>query len=444
MPESWVWVNICDVANLINGDRGKNYPSKDKLYNFGIPFISAVNLEQDTVSENKLLYLSEQQYKLLGSGKLRKNDIIFCLRGSLGKCAVYPFETGAIASSLAILRLYNLGKVNLDFFYFYINSSLIKDEINKYNNGTAQPNLSAGNLGKFLFPLPPLSEQKRIVAKIEELLPFIEQYAKKEQELTALHQEFPERLKKSILQAAIQGKLTEQNSNDEPTVELVKRIQAEKERLILEKKIKKPKQHSEIIVRDNSHYEIVDGVERCIDDEIPFEIPESWCWVKLNQLGEIVGGGTPKTDNDTNWSNGNIAWITPADMKNVKGKYISHGERYITLEGLNSSSTRMLSASSIVYSSRAPIGYIAITNNTLCTNQGFKSIDLYNKSIVDYLYYGLIYFTPLIQSRASGTTFKEISGADLGKILIPIPPLSEQKRIVAKIEQLFLSLENLG
>ncbi|STO61121.1 Probable type I restriction-modification system specificity determinant [Canicola haemoglobinophilus] len=218
----------------------------------------------------------------------------------------------------------------------------------------------------------------------------------------------------------------------------------EKERLILEKKIKKPKQHSEIIVRDNFHYEIVDGVERCIDDEIPFEIPESWCWVKLNQLGEIVGGGTPKTDNDTNWSNGNIAWITPADMKNVKGKYISHGERYITLEGLNSSSTRMLSASSIVYSSRAPIGYIAITNNTLCTNQGFKSIDLYNKSIVDYLYYGLIYFTPLIQSRASGTTFKEISGADLGKILIPIPPLSEQKRIVAKIEQLFLSLENLG
>ncbi|MBN6710942.1 restriction endonuclease subunit S [Haemophilus haemoglobinophilus] len=170
-------------------------------------------------------------------------------------------------------------------------------------------------------------------------------------------------------------------------------------------------------------------------------MPENWVWVRLNQLGEIVGGGTPKTDNDANWVNGKIAWITPADMKNVKGKYISKGERYITLEGLNSSSTKMLSKSSIVYSSRAPIGYIAITNDALCTNQGFKSIDLYNKSVVDYLYYGLIYFTPLIQSRASGTTFKEISGTEFGKIIIPLPPLSEQKRIVAKIEELLPFIE---
>ncbi|STO58804.1 Probable type I restriction-modification system specificity determinant [Canicola haemoglobinophilus] len=412
----------------------------------GIPYISP----RDFYGSNHINYdnakkISEDDYLLLSkkfSPKL--NDIIFPRYGTIGIIRVINYTKPLLVSySCACIRILNRF-INLNYIICYLQSELAQQEIRKYTNKTTQPNVGLQSIKNFLVPLPPINEQNKISEKLEVLLPFIEQYAKKEQELTALHQEFPERLKKSILQAAIQGKLTEQNSNDEPAVELVKRIQAEKERLILEKKIKKPKQHSEIIVRDNFHYEIVDGVERCIDDEIPFEIPESWCWVKLNQLGEIVGGGTPKTDNDTNWSNGNIAWITPADMKNVKGKYISHGERYITLEGLNSSSTRMLSASSIVYSSRAPIGYIAITNNTLCTNQGFKSIDLYNKSIVDYLYYGLIYFTPLIQSRASGTTFKEISGADLGKILIPIPPLSEQKRIVAKIEQLFLSLENLG
>nr|WP_268876401.1 restriction endonuclease subunit S [Canicola haemoglobinophilus] len=445
MPESWVWVRLGDISSYIQRGKSPQYCTKSPF-----PVISQKCIQWEGLKMEYAKFITTDSLDKYADIRFLKNkDLLWNSTGlgTLGRIAIYfeklnSYELSVVDSHVTVVRLL---KVVPEYIYYYLSSYYVQSVIeDKADGSTKQKELSLATISGYLLPLPPLSEQKRIVAKIEELLPFIEQYAKKEQELTALHQAFPEQLKKSILQAAIQGKLTEQNPNDEPAVELIKRIQVEKERLILEKKIKKPKQHSEIIVRDNSHYEIVDGVERCIDDEIPFEIPESWCWVKLNQLGEIVGGGTPKTDNDTNWSNGNIAWITPADMKNVKGKYISHGERYITLEGLNSSSTRMLSASSIVYSSRAPIGYIAITNNTLCTNQGFKSIDLYNKSIVDYLYYGLIYFTPLIQSRASGTTFKEISGADLGKILIPIPPLSEQKRIVAKIEQLFLSLENLG
>ncbi len=433
-------MNICDVANLINGDRGKNYPSKDKLYNFGIPFISAVNLEQDTVSENKLLYLSEQQYKLLGSGKLRKNDIIFCLRGSLGKCAVYPFETGAIASSLAILRLYNLEKVNLDFFYFYINSPLIKDEINKYNNGTAQPNLSAGNLEKFLFPLPPLSEQKRIVAKIEELLPFIEQYAKKEQELTALHQAFPEQLKKSILQAAIQGKLTEQNPNDEPAIELVKRIQAEKERLILEKKIKKPKQHSEIIVRDNSHYEIVDGVERCIDDEIPFEIPESWCWVRLKDITYQLGQEIPKST---------FCYIDVGLVDN-KLHRISNNQNIIEPNDAPSRARKIVQKGTILYSTVRPylknicileedFPYTPIASTAFATMETFQDIDR------KFLFYYLLSptFTDFVNQAMVGVAYPAINDENLYKIVVPIPPLEEQQRIVSKIEKLFFSLENL-
>ena len=180
---------------------------------------------------------------------------------------------------------------------------------------------------------------------------------------------------------------------------------------------------------------------KCIKDEIPFEIPESWVWVRLSSLGEIVGGGTPKTSVSTYWDNGNIPWITPADMKYVTGKYIEKGSRNITEDGLKNSSACMMPTGTIIYSSRAPIGYIAITSTSLCTNQGFKSFVPIFTYISNYIYYCLIALTDEIRSRASGTTFKEISGTELGNTLIPFPPYDEQNHIVGQIEKVlpFLS-----
>ena len=193
---------------------------------------------------------------------------------------------------------------------------------------------------------------------------------------------------------------------------------------------------------DNLPYEKVGKNEPvCIVDQIPFEIPESWEWVRLTTLGEIVGGGTPKTNIPEYWDKGNIPWLTPADMKFVTGKYVDKGERCITEEGLKGSSAHMMPAGTIVYSSRAPIGYIAIASTELCTNQGFKSLVPVLTCIDDYVYYCLIAFTPEIQSRASGTTFKEISGTEFGKTLIPLPPLAEQQRIVKRIEDVLPALK---
>jgi type I restriction enzyme S subunit len=140
---------------FINGDRGKNYPSKDKLSSEGIPFISAVNLSNGTVSQENLLCVSEAQYQKLGSGKLEKNDLVFCIRGSLGKKAIYPFDIGAIASSLVILRRYLKEETFLYFVDIYMSSPFLFEEIRKYDNGTAQPNLSANNFMCFRIPLPP-------------------------------------------------------------------------------------------------------------------------------------------------------------------------------------------------------------------------------------------------------------------------------------------------
>ena len=177
-------------------------------------------------------------------------------------------------------------------------------------------------------------------------------------------------------------------------------------------------------------------MERCIDDEIPFEIPQNWVWCRLSSLGEIVGGGTPKTEEAEYWNGGTIAWLTPADMKYVSGKYVSHGERFITNAGLQGSSAQLMPKGTVVYSSRAPIGYVAISLNEICTNQGFKSLIPAIVGINQYIYYCLIERTPEIQSRASGTTFREISGSEFGRTLIPLPPMNEQKRIVTEIERI--------
>ena len=412
IPESWVWVRLGDVLTVSSGK----------------------NLNQKQMTDNG-------KYPVYGgNGITGFYDDFLVKKGTLviGRVGFYCgsahkviFDSWVTDNALIVYPMGNI--FNSDYLCYLLNFLDLK----KSSVATAQPVISGQRIYKEEIPLPPLNEQHRIVAKIEELLPFIEQ------QLTALNKNFPEQLKKSILQAAIQGKLTEQLPTDEPASELLKRIQVEKARLISEKKLKKPKHTSEIIIRDNLAYEIKDGVERCIADEIPFEIPESWCWVRLNYLGEIIGGGTPKTTDNENWDNGIIDWLTPADMKFISGKYVDKSERKITEKGLKSSSARILSKNSIVYSSRAPIGYIAITKKELCTSQGFKSIDFYLKDFCEYIYYCLISLTPEIQSRASGTTFKEISGSEFGMTLIPFPPLKEQKRIINKIEQLLSNLQKL-
>lgn len=183
-----------------------------------------------------------------------------------------------------------------------------------------------------------------------------------------------------------------------------------------------------------------DGVVKQIGDrpaEVPFAVPESWKWVSLNRIGVIVSGATPKTAVKEFW-NGDINWVTPEDLGKNSSKWIAHGSRFLSKEGLNSCSAVLMPKGSIVYSSRAPIGHIAIAANELCTNQGCKSFVPKCEYIsTEWAYYALIARTKDIQSRASGTTFKEISGTGMGNTLIPLPPIAEQKRIAAKIESLF-------
>ncbi len=234
------------------------------------------------------------------------------------------------------------------------------------------------------------------------------------------------KLRELILELAVRGKLVPQDPNDEPASELLKRIAAEKAELVKQGKIKKQKP-----LPENS------------EEEKPFELPEGWEWVTLATVGEIVGGGTPKSDNPQFWAKNGIKWITPADLYGLKGKYITSGARDISPAGLSNSSARLMPKGSVLFSSRAPIGYVAIADAELSTNQGFKSCVPYIKESAEYIYYFLLASAKKIDAEASGTTFKEVSGAIVSKILLPLPPLSEQLKIVSRANELMSLCDQL-
>ena len=173
-PKNWQWARLSELSVLENGDRGENYPNKSMLVESGIPFVNAGHLTDERIDVTKMTYITQDRFNILKAGKFRRNDILFCLRGSLGKVAIVrELEEGAIASSLVIIR--NL-HASLPFYLLvFLKSNQTAILINRYNNGTAQPNLSAQDLSNFIIPIPPLAEQHRIVAKVNELMAICDQ-----------------------------------------------------------------------------------------------------------------------------------------------------------------------------------------------------------------------------------------------------------------------------
>ncbi|WP_180771193.1 restriction endonuclease subunit S, partial [Vibrio parahaemolyticus] len=162
-----------------------------------------------------------------------------------------------------------------------------------------------------------------------------------------------------------------------------------------------------------------------------------------SDLGGIIGGGTPKSNEDSYWTDKGVKWLTPADLYGLKSKYIGSGKRDITKLGLEKSSAQLLPKGSVLFSSRAPIGYVAITSNELATNQGFKSVVPIFQELSEYIYYFLKRAGKFIDAEASGTTFKEVSGTVVSKVLTPLPPIDEQCRIVAKVDELMALCDQL-
>lgn len=386
IPEKWKWVSFTHTCKCVDGKRiPLKKADRDKLEKryryYGATGI--IDYVDDFIFDGKYLLIGEDGANLLSKSK----DNAFIVEGQfwVNNHAHIFSEQSTIAT--------------LEFLATYINAISLAP----YVTGTAQPKLAQKNLMKVCVPLPPLGEQRRIVARLNELLSLVDKFGKAQEALAVAQKEFPEKLKASLLQEAIQGRLVPQ-LDEEPAVEQIGEA----------------------------------------PEDVPFAIPEKWKWVHLSAVGKIVGGGTPETSCPEYWE-GNIPWITPADLGKQKTQTISRGTKSITQQGLDSSSAKLMPAGAVVYSSRAPIGYAAIAANPLCTNQGCKSL-VPNHAVIssEWGYWCLIARTADIIFRASGTTFKEISGKGVGETWIPLPPLAEQRRIVARLSELLPLVKKLA
>ena len=224
-----------------------------------------------------MLFISQEKYDSLHSGKIAENDLVLCLRGAtFGKVArVKPYKIGAIASSLVIIRCYEYSLA--EYLYYYLRSDLAIQQLHLYDNGSAQPNLAAGDVQKYLFPLPPIKEALMISERISILLALVSKISQEKRNLNAIIVN----IKTKILDLAIRGQLVPQNPDDEPASALLERIRIEKEELIKQGKIKRDKKESIIFKgEDNSYYEKICDKVINIDKEIPFELPESWEWCR--------------------------------------------------------------------------------------------------------------------------------------------------------------------
>ena len=445
LPEGWAWARLETVAQILNGDRGKNYPAKSKLRDSGIPFVSAINVERGVVSETNMLYMTEEQYDLLNAGKLEYGDMVFCIRGSLGKFGIFPFERGAIASSLVIVRLIGSIGASVKYLSVLFDSVLTTASIKRFNNGTAQPNLSAANFQSFLYPIPPLAEQRRIVERVGELMSLVEGYGGLEDAREALDAALPGRLRKSVLQLAVRGGLVPQDPADEPASVLLERIRGQRRQLVAEGKMKAPKGGESIVFAgsDGRRYEKrVDAKGResepvCIEDEIPFEVPNNWEWARLESVADIINGFTPKRSEAQFWDNGKVPWFTASDIR-TQGRIISKTEQTIT--SLAMGKRRTCPPDTVLICCTASVGEAVLTKIPLVTNQQFNSLVQLEEDecrlVPQYLLLWSLTVKHQLVKTAGTTTIPFVSVAKLGKLLIPVPSTAEQHRIVERVSKL--------
>ena len=431
IPECWAWVRFKD---LVNYSMGKTPPRKESEYweKPCYPWVSIADMIDGTTitsaKEGVNQYSSDKVFK----GKISPaGTLLMSFKLTVGKVSILGMDAFHNEAIISIFPY--IGDKNATRDYLFNTLPLLSQE-GDTKTAIKGNTLNSDSLDALLIPLPPLNEQLRITAKLQELQAPLSAYNTLEKNSVCLNNSFPELLKKSILQQAVMGKLVPQDENDEPASNLLKRIREEKDALIKAGTLKKDKHESFIYRRDNSHYEKRDGEEVCIDDEIPFEIPDSWMWMRLSSFGIFSSGKTPSMSDPKNW-HGKIPWITSKDMKK---QVITDSEMHITDYAAESlqvypKGTLLLVARSGILRRLLPLCVLGIESTI---NQDIKAFSLYDLSLSNWLFYALKAFEPMILHDLvkSVTTVESLKFDEFSDLLIPVPPLKEQARIIKQIQ----------
>lgn len=448
LPESWCWVRLRDVSIFLS--RGKS-PKYSDIRRYPV-FAQKCNLKSGGISLVEAKFLDASTLSKWGDEyKLKEQDLLVNSTGTgtVGRVGIfsesilgdYPFVVPD--SHVSVVRFAS-GCFPL-YVYQVLSSCLVQRYFEDNLAGsTNQKELYIGVLGTTLIPLPPLAEQERIVAKIEELMPWVEQYGKAQSELDQLNNSIQGRLRKSVLQYAIEGKLVPQQAEDGSAEELLAEIQAEKQRLYAAGKLKKKDlAHSTIFrAEDGKYYEQVGKTITCIDEEIPFAIPESWRWVRIKTLYQTSSGGTPDRGHPEYYAGG-IPWVKVGDLTDVE---ISTTEETISSRGLDSSSAKLFPQGTILiamYCNDA-IGRSCIISKPMTTNQAICGLYPNELLCTRYIYYAVLANKTVLQEQSAGGAQKNINQKIINELLLPLPPLAEQQRIVSKLEEVLGVLNGLS
>ena len=431
MPNGWEW---CRLGDLGLTETGTTPPkSNPNFFDDYIPFLSPANIQQNRiVSENQWL---SKEGMLYGRVVPCNSILQVCIGGSIGKCAI-------VSKSVTFNQQINSITPVLcetKFLYWSLLSNTFLLAMIEKSTGTATPIINKGNWERLLLPLPPLSEQQRIVEKIEELIPHIEHYGKAQTELDLLNKNIKEQLKKSVLQYAIEGKLVPQDETEGMAEELLQQIQKEKQKLYEENKLKKKDlEHSTIFkAEDNKYYEKIGKNVICIDEEIPFEIPNGWVWTRGTTLFLPMESTKPKGENFT---------YIDLDAVNNKKNNIDNPK---ILKSINAPSraSRKLHTNDVLYSMVRPyLRNIALVDKKFSNAIASTGFYVITPSIAlhpHFLFHLMLssYVTDGLNLFMKGENSPSINNSHIEDFLYPLPPLAEQQRIVESIDAIFRCIE---
>ena len=435
IPDSWEWVRLGNIGDWGAGATpSRTHP---EYYGGNIPWLKTGDLTDsyidaipETITE---LALEKTSVRLNPAGSV----LIAMYGATIGKLGILSI---AATTNQACCACFPLGGLDNKYLFYFLMAQ--KPLFIKQGEGGAQPNISKEKIVSTLMPVPPLEEQRRIVVMLGCIFPIIDVYSKCKTELDLCNTTFPERLKKSILQEAVQGKLVPQDPSDEPAEALLERIRAEKQRLIKEGKIKKDKHESVIFRRDNSHYEKRGPEEVCIDEEIPFEVPSSWALIRLDDIGIYRKGPFGSSLTKSMFVPKGADTVKVYEQKNAIQKDHTLGTYYITRQYYESKMRSFtVEPGDILVSCAGTIGETYVLPEHIefgIINQALMRMTIFAPIDLDYF---LLYFDYVLKQTAKesskGSAIKNIPPFEIfKKLILPLPPLEEQKRIVAKVREL--------
>ncbi|ADZ07782.1 type I restriction-modification system, S subunit [Lactobacillus amylovorus] len=427
IPNNWEWVKLGNIVDYVQRGKSPKYDKESNSY----PIISQKCVQWDGVHLEFAKHLKEDFWKELPSYRfVTKGDLLLNSTGTgtVGRIikVTESFDKIPVDSHVTIIRL-NKNVCNSYILYFLM-SPIIQNNLDDYLTGTTkQKEFGLASIQNIVISIPPLEEQKRIVAKIEKLMPLVDEYAESYNRLQKIDNEFEDKLKQSVLQYAMEGKLVKQNPSDEPASELIKKIENEKAELVKEGKIKKSKKLPAIT-----------------DDEKPFDIPNSWEWVRLGDIVQAQIGKTPQRHNSDYWAERDIPWVSISDLTN--GNLTETKEKISSKALKDVFHDRIVAKNTLLMSFKLTIGKVAILRINAVHNEAIVSIIPFidsEHSLRDYLFVTL----PMISQNGDfkdAIKGKTLNKSSLTKLLIPLPPLKEQKRIVAKLREFKRSADILS